>query len=113
MIEVKLYDYLRAKITAPVVMELPESYTGGETVLIQKTGSSMQDRIEKSVFAIQSYGDSLYKAAELNEKVKDALLSGDSTEFTARLNSDYEFNDTTRKRYRYQAVFEITSIGGR
>lgn len=113
MIETILLNYIKANTTATVGLEVPSTYQNGDLVVIQKTSSSMADRIETSVFAIQCYGDSLFKAASLNESVKDMLLNNESTDFVAKLNTDGEYNDTTHKRYRYQAVYEITSIGGR
>lgn len=62
------------------------------------------------MIAIQSYADSMYEAAELNERVKtvmaDAVALDDITKVD--LNSDYNYTDTANKRYRYQAVFDIT-----
>ena len=48
-------------------------------------------------------------AAELNEQVKAAMEDlADLDEVSAcRLNSDYNFTDTTTKHYRYQAVFDL------
>lgn len=46
----------------------------------------------------------------LNEEVKAAMdhLPEHPAVSAARLNSDYPFNDTTTKRRRYQAVYNIT-----
>lgn len=109
MIEKILLNYLNSKLTVPVVMEepadKPESF-----VVIQKTGSSRVNYIFSATIAVQSYGASLLKAAELNEAVKDAMLNiievGEVA--SCRLNSDYNFTDSQTKRYRYQAVFELT-----
>ncbi|MCD8207829.1 MAG: hypothetical protein LUD72_07820, partial [Bacteroidales bacterium] len=77
---------------------------------IEKTGSGRENHINSSTFAVQSYATSMYNAAELNEQVKgllDDLIN--LPEVTAsRLNSDYNFTDTSSKRYRYQAVYDIT-----
>ena len=51
----------------------------------------------------------MYKAAELNEKVKAAmerLIELDSVS-KCELNTDYNFTDTDKKQYRYQAVFDV------
>lgn len=45
---------------------MPETY-----VLIEKTGSGMNNHIKSATFAIQSYASSLYEAASLNEIVKE------------------------------------------
>lgn len=109
MIEKIVLNYLKSKLAVPVEMEepatKPESY-----VVIQKTGSSRVNYIFSATIAVQSYGKSLYKAAELNEAVKDAMLNIIEVNEVAscRLNSDYNFTDSQTKRYRYQAVFELT-----
>ena len=109
MIEQTILDYLDDTLTEPCYMEEPE---GIDTfVLLEKTGSSLSNYVYSATFAIQSYATSLYEAAELNEKVKAAMLTiADelNTVSKCNLNSDYNYTDTTKKRYRYQAVFDIT-----
>lgn len=66
--------------------------------------------IDKAIIAIQSYSSSLYKAAVLNEKVKiimKNIIEMDEIS-ECELNSDYNYTDTSRKKYRYQAVYELT-----
>lgn len=114
MIETTILNYLKSKLTVPVYMEKPTNLD--EFVLIEKTGSSQSDHIKRATFAIQSWSNSLYNAAKLNDDVMLALL-GDGTsgygivENSAinrcDLNSDYNFSDTTTKSYRYQAVYDF------
>ena len=112
MIEVTVFDFLTANLLAPVYMEIP-SNPPKKMVVIEKTGSSETNFIKRSTFAIQSYGKSLYEAAELNEVVKETMMDGlDGLSaldeiVSVNLNSDYNYTDTTTKRYRYQAVFDI------
>lgn len=109
MIEKMILDYLASQLTVPVYMELaahpPETF-----VLVEKTGSSRSNRIESATVAIQSWAGSMYDAAALNEMVKAAMDEMPDTENvgSVRLNSDYNFTDTATKRYRYQAVYDIT-----
>lgn len=109
MIETLLRDYLGAALTVPVFMEIPanppESY-----VVLDKTGSGAEDHIFFATVAIQSYGSTLYEAATLNEEVKGLMLYGVlPQEITGvKLNSDYNYTDPKSKRYRYQAVYNIT-----
>lgn len=114
MIEEILLNFLTARLSCPVDMELPKN-PPAEIVIIEKTGSSQDNNfIHQSTFAIQSYANSLYNAARLNEEVKDTLLDGLDGLITVdnvtkiELNSDYNFTDTSTKKYRYQAVFDIT-----
>lgn len=108
MIELTLKKFLDTKVEIPVVLEhqpnLPKRY-----ILIEKTSSKRDNLLNSSVIAIQSYAESLYEAAILNEKIKeiiDQLVYVDEVS-GVRLNSDYNFTDTETKQYRYQAVFDI------
>lgn len=116
MIELILLNYLKTKLNIPVSLE---KINEPEYVLIEKTGSGEEKYIKDATVAIQSYADSLYNAALLNENVKRALL-GDGIESygileldeinQCLLNSDYNYTDTTTKKYRYQAVFNFNYI---
>ena len=109
MIEKIILDHLNSKLTEPVYMEHPDP-APATFVLIEKTGSGRSNRLPSSTFAFQSYAESLYDAAVLNEKVKEAADSLETLDTIGRvrLNTDYNFTDTTTKRYRYQAVYDIT-----
>lgn len=109
MIEERLLSYLSNALSVPVYMEMPEDALG-TFVVIEKTGSSMTNRITKATFAIQSYADSLYDAATLNEVVKTAMEDMIERDDISKveLNSDYNYTDTALKAYRYQAVFIVT-----
>lgn len=109
MIETVVLNYLNSALTPPCYMEMPED-PSGSFVIIDKTGSSVTNRIQKATFAIQSYADTLYDAASLNEDVKaamDEMVELDAVS-KVELNSDYNYTDTDLKAYRYQAVFVIT-----
>lgn len=108
MIETIILNYLSEKLSVPVRMEeepnLPEEY-----VILEKTGSGITNFINRATVAIQSYSNSLYDAAQLNEKVKEAMDHITDLDDISRceLNTDYNYTDTSRKKYRYQAVFDI------
>ena len=109
MIEKTILDYLSSELSVPVYMERPEN-DEGEYVLIEKTSSRRENYISSATIALQSFGNTLYRAAELNEEVKtamDGIITLNEIS-SSRLNSDYNFTDTTKKRYRYQAVYDIT-----
>ena len=109
MIEKVVLDFLSENLRVPVTMEKPEIELD-EYVLIEKTGSSESDFVKSATIAIQSYSTTLYKAAVLNEEVKGAMYNLLSVPMIskAKLNTDYNFTDTTTKRYRYQAIYDIT-----
>ena len=108
MIEKIVFDYLSQMLGVPVRTEklgnVPEEY-----VLIEKTGSSVENHINSSTIAIQSYSDTLYNAALLNDQVKQAMdhMAESTNIYKSSLNSDYNFTDTNTKQYRYQAVYDI------
>lgn len=113
MIEKNVRAYLSEVLSPiPVLMERAEEPTE-KYVLIEKTGAGRENMIDNATIAIQSYAESLFDAATLNESVKTAMLGDDTnagfngTVFSCTLNSDYNFTDTTEKKYRYQAIFDI------
>lgn len=108
MIEKVILDYLTgAGVTA--YMEIPEGGGVMPFVVIEKTGGSLDQHIRRATVAIQSYGASLYQAANLNTQIialmEDIVLLPEIS--ACELNSDYNFTDTTKKEYRYQAVYDL------
>lgn len=109
MIEQLVLDYLTDQLSVPVYMEVPSPLP--ETfVLLEKTGSSRADWISSATLALQSWAMTLLDAAKLNEQVKAVMDRMPDTADIGRtaLNSDYVYTDTATKRYRYQAVYDIT-----
>lgn len=108
MIEKKVLNYLRKHLKVPVFMEQPEDKIY-EYVLLEKTGSSQADFINFATIAIQSYGSTLLQAAVLNEEVKGVMFGMTALPDISKvqLNTDYNFTDTTKKKYRYQAVYDL------
>lgn len=108
MIEKLVLDYINKNSDIPAYTEeepdMPEEY-----ILIEKTGSGGDWQIKKATIAIQSFSMSKYKAAQLNEVVKGIMERIIELDDVCRctLNSDYPYTDTKRKKYRYQAVFDI------
>lgn len=108
MIEVVILSKLEEKLQLPVFIEQPE-IKPKEYVVINKLGSHKENHIGGSSFAFQSYSDTAYNTALLNEKVKEEveyLIELDEIR-SVKLDSDYPFNDITTKQHRYQAVFDI------
>lgn len=109
MIEKTVLDFMTSRLTMPVSMEipapLPESF-----VVIRKSDSDRENRLDSATFIADSYGPTLYQAAELNEAVKEILdeLTDLDKISASNLVTDYPFPDTTIERHRYQAVYTIT-----
>lgn len=108
MIEIVLREYLEAGLKIPVRLEKPEE-PPEKYVIIEKTGGGNENFINTAVFAIKSIAPSMHEAMELNEEVKQLMADVDTLDYicSAKLNSDYNFTDTSTKGYRYQAVFDI------
>lgn len=109
MIELIIRNHLEKTLKVPVYLEMQENMPGS-FVIFEKTSGGQKNQINSASFAFQSYGRSMYDAAKLNEELKAAVFNLQWSEEVGgvRLNSDYNFTDTTTKRYRYQAVFDIT-----
>lgn len=108
MIEIVIKEYLDGHLSVPSFLEkrgkMPERY-----VLLEKTGGTERNQLSYATFAFQSYAPSLYEASELNEAlikvIKNMIILDEISKI--KLNSSYNFTDTTTKEYRYQAVFDI------
>lgn len=113
MIEKIILDYLNSALDVPCYMEKPES-APEEFVLIERTSGSSENYIQSATFAVQSYSTSLYGAAVLNEKAVNAMerLVNLNAISKSKKETDYNFTDTSKKGYRYQAVFDITYFKG-
>ena len=111
MIEFTLREYLRTRIPVPVYLELPKEH-GPSYVLIEKTGSSRENRINHATFAVQSISTTMADAILLNETVKAAMEDMTALPEISRvdLNSDYNFTDTEKKIPRYQAVYDLVFL---
>lgn len=108
IIEEIILEHLNKNLCVPVFMEVPEN-APNEYAVIEKTGSGNENGIYCATVAVQSYAQSLYRAAVINECVKSVMsdmIARDDIS-AVELNSDYNFTDTATKQYRYQAVFDI------
>lgn len=113
MIEQTVRDYLENKLDVPVFLMEPESIPP-EYVTIERTGGGITNYIEHPTIAIQTYGVSLYRAALLMEEVKKAMkfIVELNPISSVELNASYNFTNTETKQFRYQAVYDITYLGG-
>lgn len=110
IIEEIIIAYLSDRMNVMAYAEEPDSDETGY-VVIEKTGSSADENmLHTAMVAIKSYGKELIDAMTLNDAVKEAMQDITSLPgiTDVSLNSDYNFTDTQKKKYRYQAVFNIT-----
>lgn len=109
MIETIVLEYLNQALDVPAYMERPER-PPEQYVLLERTSGSQRNKICSATLAMQSIAPTLYQAARLNEIVKAAMEQATilPTISSAKLDTDYNFTDTTTREYRYQAVYDLT-----
>lgn len=116
MIEVMLKEYLDDALPYPVLLEKPSNPPDGyEFILLERTGDLQHDVcIRDATIAAQTYGESLYRAAQMAEELVDALEGAVIVDKIAsvEINSMYNFTDRLTKEYRYQVVINITYYKG-
>lgn len=108
MIELIVFEFLKKELNVPVKTERPENEPE-EYVLMEKVGSSSENHIMSATIAIQSYAATMFRAAKLNEEVKNAMnrLNVLDDISRAKLNTDYNYTDQKKKKYRYQAIYDL------
>lgn len=108
IIEVYLIEYLSKELGVNVYGQEDDA-EDGSYVVIEKLGSYVENFTRHATIALKSYGTTLLESAELNERVKNAMddiIKKPEISFS-KLNSDYNYTDTTTKKYRYQAVYDL------
>lgn len=108
MIELIVYNYLKNVLNCSVSVERLEDIE--KYIYIEKTSSNEKNTLKTCTIAIQSYAPSFQQTLELNEEVKKVMKEIVSLDeiSSCKLQNDYKFDDLTRKRHRYQALFNIT-----
>lgn len=111
MIEELVIQYLNSVMDVPVYGEVPEDATDADTyVVVDKSGSQRDNRIDSAVIIAYSYAPSKFEASRLNDSVKSALIDMEllDTVSAVRINSDGNATDTNISNYRYQCVAVVT-----
>ena len=108
IIEVYLIEYLTKELGIPIYGQ-EEDAEDSSYVVIEKLGSYVENFTRHATIALKSYGATLLESAELNERVKSAMddIIRKPEISCSKLNSDCNFTDTTTKKYRYQAVYDL------
>lgn len=109
IIEELICDYLTDTLDVRAYPEKPENFSG-KIIFVEKTDSREKNMISKATIAVQSYADSMYESAKLNEDVKEAMTEIIRLDDIAGISFKSDNNDTDEeiKRYRFKSVFEIT-----
>ena len=107
-----MLEFLSCRLGIPVYMEYPEK-PPENFVVLKKEGNPRENLLDSAMLVADSYGGTLLRAAVINEQVKavlDTLVELPEVTSSTR-GGDYPAFDTKNKRYRYQAVQNITYYG--
>ena len=109
MIEQSLIEHLEACLVVSAYAEQPGT-VDGRYIVLERTGGTARCGIRHATIAVQSYADSMTDAAQLCNEVIEAMerLTEYNDVSACSLTNYYNFTDTSQRKYRYQAVFEIT-----
>lgn len=100
--------YLSGRLNVPVSGDVP-SPLPTSFVTVEKTGGGVTDKISSATLAVQSWAPTRDAAAQLCAAV-EAVMAGIVAEpeiSRCALDTSYNFTDTTRKIFRYQAIFSV------
>ena len=109
MIEFVIVEYLKPRLSAPVFFEFPRN-PHESFVVLKVENNPRENLIDSALLVVDSYGPTQLAAAQLNETVKPLL---DDLALLPRISAskrggDYPAFDSVNKKYRYQAVQNIT-----
>ncbi len=108
-IEEYLLNKFIAEFDYPTFLEYPDGLTA-PFIVIDVTGvKPLGPSVYQAVVAFQSYAQSKYETSELNRAVIETakeLIKNDEIG-AADLDTYTPYPDVLRKKYRYQAVFNI------
>lgn len=109
MIDLVVKQHLESRLAVPVYFEFPAD-PPASFVLLNLENNPRENLLDSALLVVSSYGSTQYKAAVLNDSVKPVLdsLAELSCISASRRGGDYPAFDTERKKYRYQAVQNIT-----
>ena len=109
MIEVAIRDYLAEKIDPiPVLMEQPKR-PPIEYVLLRLVDSGVVNKVDAATFFVTVRSDTLYKAAQLRDSVKDALFDAITEDYitSSTLGGESAQTDSANNVYQYELTFNF------
>ena len=108
MIEIAIREYLSEILNVPVYMEVPKSIPS-EYALLQLIDSGRINQIDAATISIVAISNSLYGAAVLSNKIKDALLDSISLRCVSHVDLGGEISgvDSANEKYQYELTFNF------
>ena len=109
MIEFIVKNHLERFLDVPVFFEYPRK-PAEQFVVLKIDNNPRENLIDSALLVVDSYGPTQLAAAQLNKTVKPLL---DDLALLPRISAskrggDYPAFDSVNKKYRYQAVQNIT-----
>ena len=108
LIEEFVVSYLDEHMSVPVSGEIPTPMPDS-FITVERTGGSSVNKLKSATLAVQAWAESVDAAANLCADVAEAMeaIAAEPEISRCALNASYNFTDTSTKRYRYQAVFDL------
>ena len=108
MIEITVREYLVNNLDVGVYMEQPED-PEREYVLLQLMDSGRTNQIDAATFFVDVRSDDLYRAAQLRDEVKEAMLGIISLDGISHvdLGGEQAQTDSANHLYKYNLTFNI------
>lgn len=108
MIEAIIIEYLKTKLSIQAFAEIP-SKKPKSYVIVEKIDGGKVNQIKAATVSVYSYASTLYGAAELDERVRDAmeLIVEDDRISSCRIGGEDRNIDTENKEYRYETIFNL------
>jgi hypothetical protein len=109
MIELIIKEHLKKILDVHVYFEFPKE-PPAKMLVINVEIEPRENFLDSAIVVVDSYGPSLLEAASLNDSVRKALdgLVSLPNVSSSKRGASYPLVDTANKRYRYQAVQNIT-----
>lgn len=109
MIEFIVKEHLERHLDAPVFFEYPRN-PADRFVVLKIDNNPRENLLDSALLVVDSYGPSQIAAAMLNSLVKPILdnLASLPQVSASKRGGDYPAFDSVNKKYRYQAVQNIT-----
>lgn len=100
---------LDALISEGVYLEEPNPRPTRYVVIEKTNGGEIDRYLYSSMISAFCYADTMEHASDLCETVKRAARTIESNNSICKitLNSDYNYTDTSKKGYRYRALFDV------
>ena len=109
IIEAVIIEYLEKELGVETYAEIPDEKPK-KFIVVEKIDGGRINQIDASTLSVYSYGETLYDAVLLNEKVKSALLNVIVLDdiSSSKIGGESRSIDKANKEYRYETIINLT-----